>query len=465
MKTIFRIFISFIVGLSVGCNKEVTPESEVVTPELEVNTSLFNISGEAQTFTVEITCNSEWSVSSSTWIQVSQPEGTGSGLISVSVAENLYENRDGKIDIKSRDLIRTIDVKQNSVFNITTEEVLLRKFYGYSDCYEIYEERIDVTVSPDISNTKYNGMIQDVADEFSKEYNITSINNGRTYLAKGFSLKVNNEPCISNAGIYISQNYMDESDKLSLEYYQSLSRKEFIEIIRNADVIHSMLASWPSSTSTIRLELAVIGDKNVRFYLGNVDYYEIQRWIDYSYLNFDRNGNITGPAVNEYHITKDRFDGRKFVDDEGNVYAINILAKKIEDIHNVDLSLEKEICDYPYSTQEEYPVARITKNNELMYELLVFMYVEFLGTSLNTSDDAYCTGFESALAINGECIRIDLGSGVDDDNRTWFDFSITRLFDYQGGEFQNYEMQNINLHQIEDGRIPLAGVNPNSKQG
>ena len=60
---------------------------------------------------------------------------------------------------------------------------------------------------------------------------------------------------------------MDESDQLSLEYYQSLSREQFIDILRNADLNHCMLASWPEKTS-IRFELALVGDNGVRFYIG-----------------------------------------------------------------------------------------------------------------------------------------------------------------------------------------------------
>lgn len=455
MKSAIRIFLILLSILLIGCNKE-------VSQELEINTNLFNISGEAQTFTFEITSNSEWNITTSKWIHVSQSEGKGSCLISVSVEENLYEYHEGNIIITCGNQKKVIFVKQNNIFNITTEDVLLREFYGYEDCYELYEERIKVTISPDINDNKYNDMIQAVKDEYSTRYLITSFHDGFVYLSKGFTLKINDRLCLSNAGIYINQLFMGESDQLSLEYYQSLSREQFIDILRNADLNYCMLASWPERTS-IRFELALEGDNGVRFYIGDVNTYNKEHQIDYSYLRYDRNTDISGPAVNEYNMTKDRFEGREFTDDDGNLYTVNILAKKIEEIHNVDLLLEKDICPYTYSTQSEYPVARITKNNDLIYETMVRMYVEFLGTSLNTFDEAYCTGFSSELAINGECIRIDFNSGVDDDNMTWFQFDISRLFDYSNGSFQNYEMQSIKLYPIEDNRIPLAG-NPKSKE-
>ena len=106
-----------------------------------------------------------------------------------------------------------------------------------------------------------------------------------------------------------------------------------------------------------------------------------------------------------------------------------------------------------------YPVIRITKNGSLYYELIAFMYVEWLGTSLNNGEQSYCTGFESSLAINGEGIRVDLESGCDDDSITWYQFWKNRVFDFENGEFQNHDSQVTTLFPINDaGRTPLAGV-------
>lgn len=87
------------------------------------------------------------------------------------------------------------------------------------------------------------------------------------------------------------------------------------------------------------------------------------------------------------------------------------------------------------------------------------MYVEFTGTSLNDGNTAYCTGFTSEVAINGDVIRIDFESGVDDNSTPWFQFVKTRLYNYSSGGWQNHESEIIKLIPINDiGEKHLAGI-------
>ena len=456
LKSVYAIFCIWMT--LTGCNTvSSVKEDDPVNDTLGVNITSLNISGKAQSLSFEITGNQYWTISSNDWIEISSHEGNGSETITVTVGENLYESRQGSIRIVSKNKTHSIKVVQDPVFMVTKKRSLVRSFYGYKDTYKLYAESIDVNLSHGIDDVIYHKMIPAIENEYNKkEYQIQSLKVNEYYIVPGFSMEVNDKTCFDDMTIRITQSWMEDKDNKSLEYYQKLSREDFLSLLKNAILEHSMLASFPD-TPTIPLELAIEGQNKVRFYIADSSGNNIQQRFEYSFLNFDEQDLPPMYGTNEFSILFDRFDSRKFMDNDENTYTINVLSKKLKDIPYIDLELEKIICSYEFNPQATYPVIRITKNNELFYELLATMYVEWLGTSLNNGEECYCTGFSCCNAIDGEAIMIDLESGADDDSKPWFQFSKTRTFDFKNGEFNNYEMQTIELFPIEEGKIPLVG--------
>lgn len=427
---------------------------------ITVTSSSFIISGEAQSGSFEIVGNSSWEIMSTDWIKVSENIGEGNKTIIFYAEENLYEPRQGFITIiSSNNQYTFIEVTQSPVFIINTRDELVRTFYGYNDKYELYAKTIHADIASDIKDDHYKDMISNLIHEYSqKKFRIELFADGYVFLIPDFSLYINNKLCFSDLAIYINQSFMEEKDIKNLSYYQDLDRADIIKMLKSSILEHCMLASWPGAT-TIRFELAMACDNRLRFYIGDSTNYDIQPGVNYSLLNFTPSNSIPNIGSSEYSIIKDRFEGREFKDDDGNVYSFSINPKKLKDVSLIDISLEQKTCPYNFNLNSTYPFVSITKNGDIFYELMAFMYVEWLGTSLNTGDEAYCTGFESELAINGEVIRIDFDSGVDDDNNAWFQLQKNRVFDYYDNEFHDYESQVIKLQPIDNDRTPLAGVN------
>lgn len=454
-----QVFISLpvIMCLLISCEKE----KESSRQDIKVNKSEIEINGVAQSFSFDIAGDYDWLISAPNWMGISPREGSGSKTITVTVDENLYEKRQGEICIYWGPKSNTsfVSVSQSSVYDFSTEEILVNSFSGYSDTYDLYAKILHASLSEGVDDKKYEEMIPVVENyQVGKAFAVKPFSDGYVFLVPGFSLRVNGKPALSDMAIYINQSWMNKEDQRDISYYQDMSRSEFLEILKNSGLEYSMLATWPDSP-TIRFELSMAGKNKIRYYLGESESYNIELRLNYSLLNYLNPDS--GPSIGfmEYALIHDRFENRQFKDVEDNLYTINVLSKKLQDIDSIDISLEAETCSYSFSTASTYPVISIKKNDELFYEIIPFMYVEFLGESLNTGEQAYCTGFESELAIGGEVIRIDFDSGIDDDSKSWFQFSKNRLFDYYDGEFHNSESSIIRLYPVNDaGKKPLAGV-------
>ena len=441
---------------------------------MEFNIEEISITGIAQSFSLGIEGDANWSIRSTTsWLHPDISEGTGPKTVTVSADENLDESREGILYVSWGNQDTRVQIKQSSVFSQTEEEVRVRTFFGYADSYELSARMVRCSLSDNLAGLgqedrqRYLEMIPQMEHELNqKTFAIEPTGDGFIYLVPGFSLKVNGKPVPFEFAIYINQDWVEDQDKKSITHYQDMLRADFLSLLQQSILNHSMLASWPG-WQEIRFETAVSDESNTRYYLGKAQQYDIEPLLEYSLFHFEKPTSTPSIGANEYSLVYDRFEGRRFMDDDKNEYEIHVVPKKLQDLASIDIELEKEICPYTYSSNSTYPVVRIDKNGELFYELVAFMYVEWLGESLNTGDEAYCTGFESVAAIDRECIRIDFDSGVDDDSIPWFDFQKTRHYDYHNGSFQQYEIENTRLYPLNDeGKKPLAGIGkPAPEQG
>lgn len=456
IKILYLLYFIIIYAF-VSCSKVSNP--------ISVSSTEYNLSGKAQQFTLDISGDYTWEIICPDWIQLSQYKGTGSNKINVTVSENLYSGRDGVISICWEDQVIRINISQSPIFTITTEVIPVYTFYGYADKYELFAEAIQVELYNDLNdndlNDTYQNLIPSIEKELSQDkFNPKSLSDG-SFVIPGFSLSINGKQALTDLSINVNQSRMENSNKQDMSYYTDMSRDDFINLLKGTNIEHSMLASWPDA-STIRFEFALSGKNDIRYYICSslsYDIYATQLPINYSLLNFAVKDSKPTIGTNEYNMIFDRFEGRKFKDESGNEYVVNVLAKKIQDIAAIDLLTEQKTCPYEYNPSSTYPIISITKNNELLHELVATMYVEFTGTSLNDGNTAYCTGFTSEVAINGDVIRIDFESGVDDNSTPWFQFVKTRLYNYSSGGWQNHESEIIKLTPINDiGEKHLAGI-------
>jgi hypothetical protein len=108
--------------------KTVTVVQLGVAPALSVNVTAINVTAEASDSTIAITSNLAWTATSSeTWCSVSPASGNGSGVLTITIAENTtVEARTATVTVSAGDLTQTVAVAQSGatpVLSVDTTKI------------------------------------------------------------------------------------------------------------------------------------------------------------------------------------------------------------------------------------------------------------------------------------------------------------------------------------------------------
>lgn len=114
MKLLKIVFTLFVVIILASCSSNDTNE-EMPTERLEVS-SISEFSANAETQSVTVTSNLDWTVSANTnWITITTSSGSNNGLVGITVGENPNaNNRSGQVTILGGSLSRTLTIIQEA---------------------------------------------------------------------------------------------------------------------------------------------------------------------------------------------------------------------------------------------------------------------------------------------------------------------------------------------------------------
>ena len=428
-----------------------------------VDVNDITINGEAQSFSVNIRTNESWKISSDSWLECSETEGFGKQKILVKVEDNYYSDRDGAIVVSSQNERVYISVKQSSVFTSKPEWVHLRTVKGYNDTYSIYGEYQKLSLSPGI-NSKYLDNIEQHEEEYNniiypiKSYFDLSQDYSCRYMIPRFRLDVNGKLFANDLSMIISEIYVDESERKYLSYYQGISRLAYFEDIKNYYLEYSMLAPQTGTPqigyNTIRFSVDFQNkDSELQYHLGYSGVcpgWFTARWmlLDYDMLNFSIPNSLPEIGKYEYSLTYERFNGKQFLDDDGNLYCFKFSIKKLTDITSINFNYPEEVWVYPLSKESTYPIITIEKNGKTWYEVINWMFTEGLGTALNINKEGYCAGFDGCIGLE-DWIWIDFTCGFDDDANPWYKLGIEKCY-YKDGYFIDSDYTRIKLHPLSE---------------
>ncbi len=436
-------------------------EVEVLDKNLYVDKTEFNLNGEAQTVSFEISGDVDWKISAGEDLVLSQTSGFGPATINVEIGERLDSERIDSIIVKTNDYRKSIKINQTPVYIIEDEEIHLRDVYGYADVFHIYAKRKNVSVEPFVKDNKYYDRLPELTKKYNDEaYPMTLTPDGYVMLIHGFAIYINDtKDGMPDMAFAINQSTLEPEDRLPFDYYLSKDHEFYQECIKNGLLDFTMLASWPSPTDNgIRFQLCFRCEDNLSLISSYSNYYNVEYYLTYSLFNYHKPESLPDVGKGEYGMIKDRFEGRKFKDDDNNVYEFRVTHKKLKDIPNISKKNEHLYAYYSVSSNPlnvSHPIMQIFKNGELWYELVAYMYVEWLGTSFNTGQEGYATGFSSYILSEEGSDSIYFESESDDDGKLsyWFDI---HQYDFVNGELENYRRYKIPLYYIDDGRKLLA---------
>ncbi len=460
MKTfkIMPILVVFITCFFYSCSH--TEDS--LDPIVDVNN--ITINGEAQTFSVKIRTNENWKITSDSWLECSDTEGVGAQTIVVKVEDNYFRDRGGTIIVSSPNEKVSISVKQSSIYTSNPEWVHLRTSKGYNDTYSIYGEYQKLSLSSGI-NSKYLDNIEKYEEEYNnmvypiKSYYDMSQDYSCRYMIPGLRLDVNDKLFANNLSMIISELYVDESERKDLSYYQGISRLAYFEDLKDCYLDYSMLAPQTGTPQIgydkIRFSIDFQKkDSELQYHLGYSDVLNgwlEARWLllDYSVLNFSMPNSLPEIGKYEYSLTYERFNGKQFLDDDGNLYCFKFSVKKLTDITSISFNYPEHLWIYPFSKNSTYPIITIEKNGKTWYEVINWMFTEGLGTASNISKEGYCCGFEGCIGLK-EWVYIDFGSGFDEDSNPWYKLGVEICNDYNDGYFRDCHYTSLKLHPLSE---------------
>ena len=448
--------VAVITATSNDGGKSAQCEVEVLDKNLYVNKSEFNLNGEAQTVSFEISGDVDWKISAGEDLVLSQTSGFGPATINVEIGERLESELIDSIVVKTKDYRKSIKINQTPVYIIEDEEIHLRDICGYADVFHIYAKRKNVSVEPSVKDNKYYDRLPELTQKYNDEaYPMAQTPDGSVIQIRGFAIYVNDtKDGVPDMAFFINQSSLEPEDRLPFDYYLSKDREFYYECIKNGVLDFAMLASLPEQVDRgIRFEVCFRCDDKLSLFSGSSN----QRY-SYSLFNYSKPESLPDVGKGEYGLLKDRFEGRKFKDNDNNVYEFRVTHKKLKDIPNISKKNEHLYEYYRVSSNPlnvSHPIMQIFKNGELWYELVANMYVEWLGTSFNTGQEGYATGFETALILEKEYVSIYFDSKSDDDGKLSYQFDIVQ-YDFVNGKPENDRQYKIPLYYIDDGRKLLA---------
>ena len=390
MKSSFPALIPLFLLIVFSCTKQ-------QPPFLEISSDSFSLSGEPQTFTLDISSNSSWTVKTPGWITADQLAGEGSSQIHLFIQESLFDSKEGIIYLTGGDhKTLSIHVEQSPVYLVSENPILVYSAKGYSDLIEVYADTCSVNVNTNIIDKKYEERRRSVELQKSAELYKINFESDDILISPGFYLSVNGEMVpINGNDNFMKHGFYIETSLESRAKVRSLPRNEILSLIRQSSIHRVMLATWPGR-SDIRC-FFVLDNNDLRFILGNPQGYEEENWMTCSFLDFEPAPGYPEVLRYEYELCRDRFDGRRFEDEEGNLYQINITTRSLPDIKAADRELLQKMIFQQTTESTIFPIAEILKNGEVFQEEIICMYVESMGESLNTGDLVYATSFESVI--------------------------------------------------------------------
>ena len=115
MKKVLTIGYALLAVLLLSCNKSLTDENgveyEAILSEINVSETFLSVSGEDQTKNISITCNSYWTVSSSsTWLTAKTANGKGNSSLTILISANPSTTQSRTSAIVISDGIKKISV-------------------------------------------------------------------------------------------------------------------------------------------------------------------------------------------------------------------------------------------------------------------------------------------------------------------------------------------------------------------
>lgn len=367
-----------------------TDTCEVKVLSLDVDRPEVNLSGAAQSFTFEIQGDYNWRIiNNSTWMEVDQKEGHGDAVVTVSVENTIYESRRDKIHISWGEQITDVIVSQEELYHVTQEETLVYKIRSYADLYEFYGKTVRIDLAPEVQDSSYVELIPELEQAYYSEHlPIRIIGSDGRCVVPGISVYVNGNLLPKEYGFYILQDFTPSEygldslgEQESLEDFQAMAREVLYERFRKSWIDFGYSRPDDYNKPHVLMNMGMVNDESKEVYiLGWAPKLYTMAVIPWNYLNYEY--PVPAPEVgpDDYGMAKDRWDGRKFKDEEGNLYTLQFMIKRGEEMMASGMDLEimslinltlNRVPHFPVGPDITYPLFQVFKNGEPHMELML----------------------------------------------------------------------------------------------
>lgn len=259
-------------------------------------------------------------------------------------------------------------VSQNPTFNFKKEKVYIGEYHTYSDVLKPYYYQFTVEqLNPNVVVPQER--LKEMEDSIN---NIIELSSQKEFFY------------LMNVGIEINEKPLDMIMQMLVENeaqrdkYVALGRSGLIDVWKKNQMLclfttfedvqkyFALRMRTRASAEYDYLLMSFWLDKSSNDYVNALDYFKL---VD------DRPSDKPSINSTEYYWAYDRFDDRKYWDDEGCSYTTQVVVKKLQEMEGYDDSIVYPNNAWMHSNLK-YPVVQIYKENELWFEGKICKYTE-----------------------------------------------------------------------------------------
>lgn len=261
-------------------------------------------------------------------------------------------------------------VSQKPKFEIKKEMVYIGEHYTYSDVLKPYYYHYTVTQT-NPNATVSQERLKEMEDSVNYDLELSDERKDIFYL-KNTGIEINGK------AVDIPMVFSVEESKI--DKYVSLGKNGLMDIWKKSQML-CLFTTFQDYQGLFDIRMRTRpGAEYDDLY---IDFRQDWAFGDYvealDYFNLVDEKPTSEPTINltEYYWTYDRFNDRKYWDDEGNSYTTKVVVKRMEDVKGYDHSIKNSSESWSaFDWYENYPVIQIYKEDELWFEGKINKYTE-----------------------------------------------------------------------------------------
>lgn len=261
-------------------------------------------------------------------------------------------------------------ISQKPKFEIKKEKVYIGEHHTYSDVLKPYYYHYTVTQT-NPNATVSQERLKEMEDSVNYDLELSDERNDIFYL-KDTGIEINGKAVDIPMELFVEESKRDK--------YVSLGRNGLMDIWKESDML-CLFTTFQDYQGLfdIRMRTHTSAEYDDLYMAFRQDGFfgDYVKALDYFNLVDEKPTNKPTINLTEYYWAYDRFNDRKYWDDEGNSYTTKVVVKRMEDVEGYDHSIKNSSESWSsFDWYKSYPIIQVYKEGELWFEGKIYKYTE-----------------------------------------------------------------------------------------